>query len=492
MPPDRKPPVTVFLSYASEDEGLANILKKAIERVFTFSVRTFMDQESIKLGMDFRTVIDTELDHADILIIIFTNQAKNSHSYTGYEVGYFSKSRELNPFITENVQRLIIPFCVGSSPPDTAAYMQGVNIMPEDVFSLFTDPKNLQETKDTTLNKNNPVLKLLSRIAEITMSVSDNPVPVDALHDIIHDPAQRLYKEIASYLKERVCCESFPERKIVIRAKTPLATVDEDDFVSTANVEILGRSFELFGIAESPSRKFKWQEFIDKINPPELATSWSEGIKGLVRAGLRGNYEGNYHMVSTLAGDRSFRMFVSRIVTYYSGHTDIDIYTVEIKKNYYCNELTTRLLKAISVGLKFRFLVLDKQSPFTPDNFKYATVQLKPRVIELVQQINMILRESHEARLNEPDILNMIFGKEGHETVNRNLIDWTRTSTELFTACDRIRTADNPEEPTERSAFIKILESFAEQTNTMNREFTTKAMEALAKEFNRITSTVCD
>ena len=75
--------------------------------------------------------------------MLFTNQPKSSHSYTGYEVGYFSRSKAQRPFIVADVERLIIPFCVGSGFPDTADYMQGVDINPNDIFSLIEDPGTL-------------------------------------------------------------------------------------------------------------------------------------------------------------------------------------------------------------------------------------------------------------------------------------------------------------------------------------------------------------
>jgi hypothetical protein len=63
-----------------------------------------------------------------------------SHSYTGYEVGFFSRSKAHRPYIVGDVERLIIPFCVGSEFPDTADYMQGIDVDASDIFNLVEEP----------------------------------------------------------------------------------------------------------------------------------------------------------------------------------------------------------------------------------------------------------------------------------------------------------------------------------------------------------------
>lgn len=169
--------------------------------------------------------------------------------------------------------------------------------------------------------------------------------------------------------------EDIPERKIVICAEPHGA--DENALFVGAKIQLEGRSFDLFGITETPTRAFTWEQFLSKINPAELAAAWSEGIKVMVAAALKRDYDDNYHVVSSLRGDKAFRLFVSRVVTYYSGSVEIHIYVVEMKIKDYGDQSTTRLLKAISAGLRFRFLILEKQSPFTVANLEYQTVKMK-------------------------------------------------------------------------------------------------------------------
>jgi hypothetical protein len=147
VPGGKTKTVTIFISYAREDAALAIALQDELLRVFPFGVDVIVDTRSIKPGEDFRLVLDKKLDSSDILLILFTDQPKASHSYTGYEVGYFSRSRAQNRFITKDIERPIIPFCIGRQFPDTAEYMEGVEIDPGDVFKLVEDPTSFRGTR---------------------------------------------------------------------------------------------------------------------------------------------------------------------------------------------------------------------------------------------------------------------------------------------------------------------------------------------------------
>jgi TIR domain len=485
MPAGKKRTVTIFISYAREDAALATALQDELLRVFPFGVDVIVDTRSIKPGDDFRIVLDKKLDSSDILLILFTDQPKASHSYTGYEVGYFSRSRAQNRFITKEIERPIIPFCIGRQFPDTAEYMEGVEIDPDDVFKLSENPASFRASRAIPLGDDNVVLKLLIRIGEIVTSVTGLGADQAALRSNIRDSAQRLYQSIFTYLQSRIYSEGFPERKIILRPGQFLPGTNEDGILSNATIELVGRSFELFGVLDTATRIFTWPEFVSHIHPGELVSVWNEGIRHLAVAALKGDYSDNYHVVSSPKRDKAFRMFVSRVVKYYSGQTEIHIYIVEMITKSYGDEETTRLLQAISVGLKFRFLVLEKESPFTCENLSYPTVKMRPTITEFLSQMELILKEARDARLDDPLLLQRIFGSDGPTVVQKNMDTWKDASTQLYTAAHTLLQANDEDAPTERAAFLKHLSYFVECTKAMNHEFTTKALEALAEEIRR-------
>jgi hypothetical protein len=77
------------------------------------------------------------LNEADILLVIFTDRMKMSHSYTGYEIGYFNRSIQLHPKGGAGFDRIYIPFCIGADIPDTMHYIQGVSVKTNEVYKIL-------------------------------------------------------------------------------------------------------------------------------------------------------------------------------------------------------------------------------------------------------------------------------------------------------------------------------------------------------------------
>ncbi|RAI41646.1 toll/interleukin-1 receptor domain-containing protein [Rhodoplanes roseus] len=482
--PARSREVGIFISYASEDQDLAKDVNQELRKLFPRGIRIFFDRASLDAGSEFKDAIDAALDTSDILLILFSDQTKPSYSFTGYEAGFFSASKTKRPSLIPGVERVIIPFCIGSKAPAVTFNLQHINIDPDQVISLVEDPASFMRNEPKPLDDDNPVLRLLTRIAEIVGQAWDLG-DRDAIRDNIRYAADRLYLRLFKYLQNRKCQEDIPERKVIIRTGPPAASRAE--LLANATVELEGGSFSLFGISEIPTRSFGWSQFLGMIVPRELASAWAEGLKLMVTAALERDFEDNYHVVASLRGDKAFRLFVSRVVTFYNGSTEIHVYVVEMKSKDYGDEITTRLLKGISVGLRFRFLVLEEQSPFTVAKLSYPVVKMKPAVTELLSQIRVVLRESREARLDEPDILARIFGGDGPAIVKRNLDTWNGTLAALEKAAHALLAASDADADPVKATFIAALRDFAEKTDAMNREFTARALQALADEIGDIT-----
>src|SRR4051812_12139504 len=129
-------PLSLFVSYASEDQKLVDAVVASLDTAFRRSINlTYMSQ--FEPGIAFRKEIDDALDAADVLLVVASGKEKLSHSFTGYEVGYFRKSQQTKPLIIETprLERLIIPFAVLTDIPDTVSEIQGVKISkPDQIF----------------------------------------------------------------------------------------------------------------------------------------------------------------------------------------------------------------------------------------------------------------------------------------------------------------------------------------------------------------------
>ena len=120
--------VNIFISYAREDKELVASIDGLLRDTFEFAPLNIYRDIEIKEGQNWAKQIDVALQEADILLVIFTDRMKMSHSYTGYEIGYFNRSIQQRRKGNAGFDRIYIPFCIGADVPDTMHDIQGVSI----------------------------------------------------------------------------------------------------------------------------------------------------------------------------------------------------------------------------------------------------------------------------------------------------------------------------------------------------------------------------
>jgi hypothetical protein len=254
--------------------------------------------------------------------------------------------------------------------------------------------------------------------------------------------------------------------------------------LTKSSIELVGDFTDIFDVttAQSIGREFTWAEFCEKI-PAKVRANCMSGVQQLATTVLKGGGD-NYHVVTTVPRDKSFRLFVSKVVTYFSQKTEIHIYIVQMRTKDYGDPESTRLLKAISVGLRFRSLVLEEQSPFRPEKLGHPIVtgpDLKAKISEFLGQMDLILREANEADLSDPAFLISIWGK-GEEKKVQDMIDvWEATRIRLYATSDDVLMAgeDLSSFRQKKEKFIEALQCFCEDVEIMNREYTSRVLSLL-------------
>jgi hypothetical protein len=142
------------------------------------------------------------------------------------------------------------------------------------------------------------------------------------------------------------------------------------------------------------------------------------------------------------------------------------------------------------VGLKYRFLFLERASKFSPQHLRFAIgIDLRSKINELLQQMNLLLREAQGADLREAQLLAKIFGPAGSADVETNSRIWEEAKGRLYAISHELLALSDDEVASRKSAFIATLEDFCRKTDTMNRDFTLKALHALQNEIGRAIGT---
>ena len=146
MPFSENDALKVFISYASEDQSTADVLKLTLKAAFNENIEITMMSEFVT-GLNWRGIIQKSISGTDVMIVVATGRLKPSHSFTGAEVGAFGQSIFTQPMMARwpFLQRRIIPFAVLARVPDTVNEFEGVNIDPNSLRDVRFDPTTLDD-----------------------------------------------------------------------------------------------------------------------------------------------------------------------------------------------------------------------------------------------------------------------------------------------------------------------------------------------------------
>jgi hypothetical protein len=477
----------VFISYANEDKNLATAIAEELRTAFGLTSLRVLIGAEVGLGTPWRKQIEDDLDNADILLILATGVEKLSHSFTGFEVGYFKGSKKSRPQMAQfESERLIIPIAIATTIPGTVDDVQGVQLDGQ-VDALKIDQELLKDQEKFAravdyASDTNPLLKLFKRILSIIGASSFNEQELAPFDKQIRDSSKRLHQMIFAELRKRISTEIFPERKIVIRVDPHTGSGGSDDPVAGATIEFHGRSFDVFGFEAPPQGRLDCKAFLTSIPNKRVAAIWSDIIRSQVLAARQQNFRENRRLITSPDKSRFFRIFAANSVLYFSGENEIHIYVVEVKSRDFGDRTTTMLLKAIQVGLQYRFMFLEQSSEFSPASIGVTMKDhLRNTVSDLIQELEYLLWMSKDAGLEQPENLLRIYGhdlKPGE--LDQKAALWEEKRSALYSAAYAVLGSANDQELIANKAkFIAVLEGFCESTREMNRDFTARTLQAV-------------
>ena len=96
--PNRSPShVNIFISYAREDRELVGSIESLLKDTFEFAPLNIHRDVEIKEGQNWAKQIDTALQEADILLVIFTDRMKNESFLYGIRNRLFQSVHSAKP-----------------------------------------------------------------------------------------------------------------------------------------------------------------------------------------------------------------------------------------------------------------------------------------------------------------------------------------------------------------------------------------------------------
>jgi hypothetical protein len=495
MPYSDSAALNVFLSYASEDGLIAEALAKALRAAFVDRVDLSMMSE-FPSGTKWRELIQDSIAQTDIVIAIATGQLKPSHSFTGYEIGQFDYSLRDKPKMSRfpKLKRGMIPFAVLTRVPDTTNEFEGIDIDPTLFRDVRFDPTDLDTNLAGMYDPNDaraPESKIYKLLGDIEDMINKSGkgrqrrspvVQTQARIQILQGHAKALCKDIIGIMLNREKDVKLPKSKLIIRIEPPRdgngeGDASQDTRIEQATLRIEGPCYEAFGLEENQA-PLGWRDFTAKADE-DIVFGWKQALNALISPGQNSNFIDN-NIILSFDRKKVFRVFVSRVALYYSDAAEYQIYVLEMLRSRDDGDSeTTILLKAMEVGLGYRFMFLEQTSQFSPAVFRATSLAaFKERTLKMLIRINLLLQISEQYGLNEARTILDILGVEASDEVDEMYKTWNREKALLYAAAKEVLKL-NVVSNADKDKFIQVVSSFGEHTNTMNLNYTTAVLALL-------------
>jgi hypothetical protein len=477
----------------SDDQKLADALATALMGAFQRSINlTYMSE--FALGAAFRDKIDEAIDKADIFLAIASGKPRFSFTFTGYEVGYFRRSRKERPLITDSprVERVLIPFAVLTDIPDTISEFEGIHIGEIDRPFVSVNEKGLARG-DTE-----PVIyKLLLRISKLIDAV--DPKDIDDrvranLIDNYKDKARLFNSKLYDLIRLTPIKEEIPKTKIVLRLAPGFnlhtTNLDEGDAVT---LKVTGPTHEIFP-SQLPAQWLTWGEFMQVFaREREIGLNWRDTIHYVLKAVLKDDFSDSDQIVLSHDTENIFRLFVSKSTVFYDQSREIDFYIIHVMHLREVGDpFTSYLGKALAIALRYRSLFLEEQSPFTPTMFKFFHPNdVRSKAADLLKELRILFVRGKEARLDDSHNIVTLFGP--HQTssaiVQDMIKEWDHQKQKLIDGAeDLIKNFDlskRDEANSIRAAFIRTLDEFCSALSQMNDRYLEIVINRLSKSLKK-------
>ncbi|MGB8287407.1 TIR domain-containing protein [Rhizobium ruizarguesonis] len=386
----------IFISYASEDMQLAlaiyNGIKAHLDTDFT---DVWIDVEGMRSGFDLKTQIRDQLKQTDILIVVYTGQEKESHGFTGLEIGFFLREQDETNRPAE--PRLVVFYL--DKMPIVAAGLKGIRLGVDKTEMALEEAayrKKLSSVDDSH------ALSLFLRDLEESVNVFRNRLSLPDqpyLPDARSLAAQNILFDIFKALQTRKDFEVNPQRKVILAVEGDL-TKDSAELPGSSTMSGDQATMSIFGIAET---SILWKDFVDSASS-QFKLIWKSTIERVVLSSLDQLEADNSQIIVAGYDQDIYRLILTKRIRYNNGAKEFHLYLVKVlKPNPLGNERTTRILKALGLCCRFRFMFFESASEFSSSFFEYRTIaQSRDSARSLIRELDFLSRDSFEAKLNDP------------------------------------------------------------------------------------------
>jgi hypothetical protein len=399
----------IFISYASEDLAIATAVASCFKMALPdFFAEVNFDKDFLDPGSAFQTQLEAKLQETNVLIIVYTGTEKQSHSYTGWEVGYFDHIMRTNPASRKKISLYLF------GPPATTAFEQGIPL------GLSTDHLKLSPAQFESALSVSPEEPLCKEIEEwqkvVARNIEDMGFPRQH-NKVEQEPTKCVHNlrlAIFQYLKGTIESVVKPQKQITIRLKG--SAVDQSATTLPLEAEIRplgadirplgaltsGGSMNIFGLSDE---SITWGKFLDLTASHPFGDSWRDAITTVILSAFPDRVDvDNSQVILANDGKTGYRVILTTATKFYDDYREYNIYFVEmLQRKDYGDQDTTYLLKGLELACRFRSTFLEPTSDFRGENVLLTQFDRLPKdASQLLRELNLLHKDAQEAGLDRP------------------------------------------------------------------------------------------
>lgn len=415
----------IFISYASEDLAIATAVASCFKAALPdFFAEINLDKDFLEPGSAFQAQIEAKLQATDVLVIVYTGTEKHSHSYTGWEVGYFDHIMRTDPGSRKKVSLYLF------GPPATTASEQGIPLgLSKDQLKLSSQ----QFESALSVAPDEPLCKEIENWQQVVASNIQKmgfPGPHYKPEQEPERCVRNLRLAIFLYLKSTVESVVKPQKQITIRVKG--SALEQSNGALPVEAEIRpfgpltsGGSMNIFGLSDEA---ITWGKFLDLTSSQPFGDSWRGAITSVVLSSFPDRVDvDNSQVIVGSDGRTAYRVILTTATKFYDDYREYNVYFVEtLRREDYGDQDTTYLLKGLELVCRFRSAFLEPSSDFLGQNIGLIHLdQLPLLATKLLKELSLLHRDAQEAGLDRPGMW-----------ANYVTVDHIKSITDAFRPCE--------------------------------------------------------
>jgi hypothetical protein len=167
--------------------------------------------------------------------------------------------------------------------------------------------------------------------------------------------------------------------------------------------------------------------------------------------------------------DHIYRLILTTSTTYFNGRMEVNLYLVEaLRRPDHGDATTTYLLKGLELASRFRFLFLERDSPFYARNLNMLHLEeVRDAVRDMVTELNLLHRDAREAGLHEPAVWG---GLVDWTLLEKMSAEWRPRDERVRALCGKLLLAKTGEIGDIRSQLVDAIQELENGIRPLNRD----------------------